>query len=134
MADEGAKVVCVDVKPDYANGCAEAIKTRGGEAIGVVCDVTHEAQAQAAVARAREAFGGVEILVNGAVIFNRKGVLDMPLEEWSRQIAVILSGSFLFTKHVARLLWRFHGVVVLLSAVRPSVPNGLNFRMDPLWA
>jgi NAD(P)-dependent dehydrogenase (short-subunit alcohol dehydrogenase family) len=104
LADEGAKVVCVDVKPDYANGCAEAIKKRGGEAIGVVCDVTNEPQVQAAVTRAREAFGGVDVLVNGAVIFNRKGVLDMPLEEWSRQIAIILTGSFLCTKHVARLM------------------------------
>jgi NAD(P)-dependent dehydrogenase (short-subunit alcohol dehydrogenase family) len=104
MADEGAKVVCVDVKPDYANGCAAAIKMRGGEALGVVCDVTDEAQVQAAVTRAQEAFGGVDVLLNGAVIFNRKGVLDMPLEEWSRQVAVILTGSFLFTKHVARLM------------------------------
>jgi NAD(P)-dependent dehydrogenase (short-subunit alcohol dehydrogenase family) len=102
MADEGAKLVCVDVKPDYANGCAEAINKRGGEAIGVVCDATDEAQVQAAVARAQEAFGGVDVLVNGAVIFNRKGVLDMPLDEWSRQIAVILSGAFLCTKHVAQ--------------------------------
>jgi NAD(P)-dependent dehydrogenase (short-subunit alcohol dehydrogenase family) len=104
MADAGAKVVCVDVNPDYANGCAEAIKKRAGEAIGVVADVTHESQVQTAVARATEAFGGIDVLVNGAVIFNRKGVLDMPLDEWSRQIAVILSGAFLCTKHVAQLM------------------------------
>jgi NAD(P)-dependent dehydrogenase (short-subunit alcohol dehydrogenase family) len=102
MADEGAKVVCVDVQAGYAEGCAEAIKTRGGEAIGVVCDVTNETQVEAAVARATAAYGGVDVLVNGAVIFNRKGVLDMPLEEWSRQIAVILSGAFLCTKYVAQ--------------------------------
>jgi NAD(P)-dependent dehydrogenase (short-subunit alcohol dehydrogenase family) len=104
MADAGAKVVCVDVNPDYANGCAEAIKKRAGEAIGVVADVTHESQVQTAVARATEAFGGIDVLVNGAVIFNRKGVLDMPLDEWSRQIAVILSGAFLCTKYVAQLM------------------------------
>jgi len=102
LADEGAKVVCVDVNPDYANGCANAIVKRDGQAIAVVCDVTHEGQVQAAVERAREAFGGVDILVNGAVIFNRKGVLDMPLEEWSRQLDIILTGAFLCTKHVAQ--------------------------------
>jgi NAD(P)-dependent dehydrogenase (short-subunit alcohol dehydrogenase family) len=104
MADAGAQVVCVDVQPDNAQRCADYLKQRGGEALGVVCDVTNEAQVQAAVARAREVFGGVDILVNGAVIFNQKGVLDMPLAEWTRQLAVILTGTFLCTKYVAQLM------------------------------
>src|SRR6266446_10053886 len=104
MADAGAQVVCVDVQPENAHQCADDIKQRGGEALGVVCDVTDEAQVQAAVTQARETFGGIDILVNGAVIFNQKGVLDMPLEEWTRQTAVILTGAFLFTKYVARLM------------------------------
>jgi NAD(P)-dependent dehydrogenase (short-subunit alcohol dehydrogenase family) len=104
MADAGAQVVCVDVRPDNAERCAEAITQRGGVALGVACDVTNEAQVQAAVARAREVCGGVDILVNGAVIFNQKGVLDMPLAEWTQQLAVILTGTFLCTKYVAQLM------------------------------
>jgi NAD(P)-dependent dehydrogenase (short-subunit alcohol dehydrogenase family) len=102
MADEGARVVCIDLNPDYAGGCAQSILARGGQALGVVCDVTDEAQVRRAIERAEETFGGVDILVNGAVIFNRKGILEMPLEEWSRQIAVILTGAFLCTKYVAQ--------------------------------
>ncbi|MCS6924875.1 MAG: SDR family oxidoreductase [Candidatus Binatia bacterium] len=104
MAEEEAKVVCVDIHPDYAQQCAASIVQRGGQAIGVVCDVTDEAQVRETVERARTTFGGVDILVNGAVIFNQKGVLDMSLEEWTRQTAVILTGTFLFTKYVARLM------------------------------
>jgi NAD(P)-dependent dehydrogenase (short-subunit alcohol dehydrogenase family) len=104
MAEEGAKIVCIDIQPDNATQCAASITKQGGQAIGVTCDVTDEGQVQAAVARARQAFGGVDILVNGAVIFNQKGVLDMSLLEWTRQIAVILTGTFLFTKYVARLM------------------------------
>jgi NAD(P)-dependent dehydrogenase (short-subunit alcohol dehydrogenase family) len=104
MAEEGAKIVCVDIQPDNALQCADFITKRGGQAIGVVCDVTDEGQVKAAVERAREAFGGVDVLVNGAVIFNQKGVLDMSLEEWTRQTAVILTGTFLFTKYIARLM------------------------------
>src|SRR6266446_9941006 len=62
MADAGAQVVCVDVQPENAHRCADYIKQRGGEALGVVCDVTDEAQVQAAVAQARETFGGIDIL------------------------------------------------------------------------
>ena len=102
MADAGARIVCVDVQEDNAHRCADDVNKRGGEAFGLVCDVTDEAQVQAAVARARDAFGGVDILVNGAVVFNQQGVLDMPLAEWTRQIAVILTGTFLCTKYVAQ--------------------------------
>ena len=104
LADEGARIVCVDREPQYANGCAESIVQRGGEAVGLVCDVTDEDQVVATLQRASEAFGGVDILVNGAVIFNRKGVLNMPVSEWRSQLDVILGGAFLFTKHVARLM------------------------------
>ncbi len=104
LADEGAKIVCVDINPNYANGCAESIIQRGGQAMGLVCDVTKEDQVKATVDRARETYGGVDILVNGPVIFNRKGVLNMPLEEWRSQLDVILSGAFLFTKYVAHLM------------------------------
>ena len=104
LANEGAKIVCVARQPDYANGCAESIIRRGGEAVGLVCDVTKEDQVKATVDRARETYGGVDILVNGPVTFNRKGVLDMPLEEWRSQLDVILGGAFLFTKYVAQLM------------------------------
>ncbi|MCI0896466.1 MAG: SDR family NAD(P)-dependent oxidoreductase, partial [Chloroflexi bacterium] len=85
LADEGAKIVCVDLNADYANQCAQTITQRGGEAVGLVCDVTDEDQVKGTVQRAKETFGGVDILVNGAVIFNRKGVLNMPLAEWRSQ-------------------------------------------------
>ena len=104
LADEGAKLVCVDIHPENANQCAAAIAKRGGQAIGVVCDVTNEMQVKAAVERAKTTFGGIDILVNSAVIFNQKGVLDMSLAEWTRQTSIILTGSFLFTKYVAHLM------------------------------
>ncbi len=114
LADEGAKVVCVDILPDNANQCAAAITSRGGQAVGVVCDVTNEAQVKATVDRATEAFGGVDLLVNSAVIFNQKGVLDMSLEEWTRQTSIILTGTFLFTKYVAQLMinQKRHGNII----------------------
>ena len=104
LADEGAKLVCVDIRPDYAEQCAESIRQRSGDAISVTCDVTNDAQVSQMVHQAKEVFGGIDILVNNAVIFNQKGVLDMPLDEWDSQIAVILTGAFLCTKRVANLM------------------------------
>src|SRR5262249_57030291 len=83
---------------------ADASSGNGGRSRACTCDVTDESQVSAAVAEAKEAFGGVDVLVNSAAFFNRKGVLDMPFDEWQKQLAVILGGAFLFTKHVARLM------------------------------
>ena len=104
LAEEGARVVCVDVVEDNAIQCAQWIAGRGGEALGIACDVTDERQVEAMVARAREAYGRVDVLVNNAGILGGQSVLDMPLERWQRQLAVNLTGTFLCTKHVARLM------------------------------
>ena len=102
LGDAGASIVCVDAKAENAKDCATELKSRGVKSLGITCDVTDEAQVKAAVAKTHEQFGGVDILVNGAAIFNKKGVLDMSLEEWQRQTAIILTGTFLFTKYVAK--------------------------------
>jgi len=104
LVDEGAAVVCVDQVPENAQQCAESINRRGGRALGIACDVTDEAQVAAMVGRARESFGGVDILVNNAGILGGLSVLEMPLERWQRQLAVNLTGTFLCTKHVARVM------------------------------
>src|SRR4029077_16525765 len=97
LAAEGAAIVCVDARAENAEDCARYLKSIDARAAAVTCDVTEERQVRGAVAAAREAFGGVDILVNSAAIFNKKGVIDMPLEEWQRQLRVILTGKFLFT-------------------------------------
>ena len=101
LSREGANLVCADVREEYAEKCAAAIVAEGREALGVACDVTDEDQVLSAIAQATDRFGGVDILVNGAAQFNFKGVLNMPLDEWRRQTDIILTGAFLFTKHVA---------------------------------
>ena len=118
LAEEGATVVCVDVAADNATQCAEAIKRGGGEALGLACDVTDESQVEAMVASVRDAYGGVDILVNNAGILGGLSVLEMPVERWNRQIAVNLTGTFLCTKHVARLMvarQRRGSIVVVVS-------------------
>ncbi len=104
LAEEGATVVCVDVVADNALQCAAAIKRHGREALGIACDVTDEGQVEAMVARVRDTYGGADILVANAGILGGLSVLEMPVERWNRQIGVNLTGTFLCTKHVARLM------------------------------
>jgi NAD(P)-dependent dehydrogenase (short-subunit alcohol dehydrogenase family) len=102
LAHEGAAIIAVDSRPENADDCARAIVAAGGRALAQTCDVTDEAQVRASVTAGLAAFGAIDILVNNAATFNKKGVLDMPVGEWRGQIDVILTGAFLFTQYVAR--------------------------------
>lgn len=102
--DAGARIVAVDANPTNADDCANYINSNGGEALAIQCDVTDEEQVVQAVERAVQHFGSIDILVNNAAFFNKKGVLDMSYGEWLAQTGVILGGAFLFTKHVAKTM------------------------------
>jgi len=104
LAAEGAAVVCVDSRAENAADCAHYIQSTGGHALALTAEVTDEAQVTRVVSSARESLGRIDILVNNAAIFNKKGVVDMPLDEWRRQLDIILTGAFLFTKHVGNLM------------------------------
>jgi NAD(P)-dependent dehydrogenase (short-subunit alcohol dehydrogenase family) len=113
LAAEGAIIVAVDARADNANDCAHHLTRTGGRALGLVCDVTDENQVKATVATALARFGRIDILVNNAAFFNKKGVLGMPYDEFNKQTGVILGGAFLFTKHAARAMIRTGGGAII---------------------
>jgi NAD(P)-dependent dehydrogenase (short-subunit alcohol dehydrogenase family) len=104
LAREGARVVCADISGEIAHLAAERITTAGGEAVAAVGDVTDPAHAEEVVALALRRWGRVDVLVNNAVKFDQRGLLDMPIEDYRRQTDIILGGSFLFSRAVARAM------------------------------
>src|SRR5947208_17032457 len=79
LADEGARVVCVDVAEDNARQCADWIAKRGGTSLGIACDVTDEGQVEAMVGRVRseERRVGKECEARGS-----RGPIKKKEEEW----------------------------------------------------
>src|SRR5687767_8682320 len=66
FAGAGAAVVVSDLKAETAETVAAAITQAGGRAVGIGCNVTKEADLQAAVQTAVERFGTLAVLVNNA--------------------------------------------------------------------
>ena len=104
FAVEGAAVVCTDVTDASAKACASAIEEIGGTALPIVGDVTDPDHAADVVRQALERWGRIDILVNNAVWFNQKSLLEMPLDEYRRQLDIILGGAFIFTRAVAQAM------------------------------
>lgn len=98
LAAEGARVLLADVDGAAGEAAASAIRDSGGDARFVRCDVTSEADCQAAVAEATRAFGGLDILCNNAGIIRRATVVDTTLDEWARVLAVNLTAVFLMSR------------------------------------
>lgn len=102
LAAAGAKVACNDIVAATAEGTVERIRTAGGEAIAIPGDVTDPDAMRAAVHSVLDRYGRIDILVNNAVKFDTRGVLDMPLDAFRRQTDIILGGSFIMTGLVAK--------------------------------
>jgi NAD(P)-dependent dehydrogenase (short-subunit alcohol dehydrogenase family) len=124
LAAAGAAIVAVDALAENAADCANYVNKIGGRAIGVTGDVTVESQVEAAVSAALKAFGRIDILVNNAAFFNKKGVIDMSYEEWRKQTGVILGGAFLFTKHVANSMIERRAGGVIINVISTAGHQG----------
>ena len=100
FAAEGAKVVFGDLRDDEGAAVEAEIRAAGGEATYLHLDVTQENQWQAAVAKAVDGYGGLQILVNNAgIVIPRARIEDRTVEEWDLVQAVNVKGVFLGTKH-----------------------------------
>jgi NAD(P)-dependent dehydrogenase (short-subunit alcohol dehydrogenase family) len=104
LAAEGATVVVTDLQDIKGEEVVEAIAKAGGKASYLHHDVTDEDAWAGVIAKVKAEHGRLDILVNNAGIGLAASVLDMPLADWKRQIAVNLDGVFLGTKHAIPLM------------------------------
>jgi NAD(P)-dependent dehydrogenase (short-subunit alcohol dehydrogenase family) len=125
FADEGAKVVIVDV--DAAGG-ARAVEAIGPErALFVAGDVAASGTAAAALAAALERFGAVDVLLNNAGITHAADFLDLAEADFDRVLGINLKSYFLFGQAVARWMVQAGrpGAIVNMSSVNAilAIPN-----------
>jgi NAD(P)-dependent dehydrogenase (short-subunit alcohol dehydrogenase family) len=105
FAKAGAPVACVDLDAAQAAATAQTIAQSGGRALALTCDVSREADTQAAANAAREAFGPVRVLVNAAATIDPNGsVLELTPDDWDRIFAVNVKGAFLMSRAVLPMM------------------------------
>lgn len=115
FAQEGAKVVVADLNEADVNKVVEEIKAEGGQALGVIVNVTDREQVDKMIADTLEHFGGLDILVNNAGITADNTLLKMTQEEWDRVINVNLTGVFHCGQAAAKVMAE-KGSGVILNA------------------
>ncbi|CAN1212158.1 3-oxoacyl-[acyl-carrier-protein] reductase [Tumidithrix helvetica PCC 7403] len=125
LASEGAKVVV-----NYASSSSAAetlvqeILALGGEAIASGADVSQAEQVDSLIKAATDQWGRVDILVNNAGITKDTLLLRMKLEDWQSVINLNLTGVFLCTRAVAKLMLKQKsGRIINIASVAGQMGN-----------
>jgi NAD(P)-dependent dehydrogenase (short-subunit alcohol dehydrogenase family) len=100
---EGWRVALLDIDGDNLARTIKAL-AKPDTTIAITCDVADPAAVAAALATVAKQFGRLDALVNNAGIAIFKPILDVTYEDWSRVLAVNLTGPFLCTQAAAPLM------------------------------
>ncbi|MCA8907981.1 MAG: L-iditol 2-dehydrogenase [Rhodospirillaceae bacterium] len=100
---EGARVAIADIN---AEGAAATAAEIGDKAIAVHLDVTQQASIDAAVATVEARFGGIDILINNAALFDLAPIVEITRASYEKLFSVNVAGSLFMLQAVARSMIR----------------------------
>lgn len=115
FAAEGASVALLARRRDRIDALAAEIQDAGGRALAIECDVTDQAQAEAAVQQTVDQLGRLDTVFNNAGVMLLGAIQDAPVSEWDRMIDVNIKG----------LLYVAHASLPHLLAAPADSPRGV---------
>lgn len=124
FAAAGAGVVLADVNEERNRGAADLIAIDYGvRAVPVAANVASDADCEAIVLRALDAFGRIDVLVNNAAVTAPGSILDLDPKEWDRVMDVNLRSYFVLTQIAARAMIErgVKGAVVNMSSINSDL-------------
>ncbi len=107
---DGAKVAVADILADEARSTADAL---GKSGMAIAMDVTDLQSILDGVEAVQEAWGGIDILVNGAGIFNMASIDRITHEDYRRQYDVNVGGTIFVSQAVVPLMERRGGGAII---------------------
>jgi len=103
LAKEGASVAIAEIDGEKGERVAKEISAAGGQALFVRTDVSSEESTQAMARATKEAFGGIDYLINNAAIYGGMelhSLLTIPMDYYKHFMAVNMDGCLLATRAV----------------------------------
>ena len=104
LAEMGANVVLCARKKDRCEHAAKELKTLGAKALGLGCDVKNLASIREVIDATVSGLGRIDILVNNAGTSWGASFEEMRLEHWNKVIETNLTGTFLFSQAVSKIM------------------------------
>jgi NAD(P)-dependent dehydrogenase (short-subunit alcohol dehydrogenase family) len=118
LAEMGADIVLCARKRERCEQAAQEFEALGVHALALACDVTDAEQIHAVVDAATARFGRIDVLVNNAGISWGSPFEDMRLADWHKVIETNLTGTFLFSQAVGKvMIAQGHGKIINMASV-----------------
>ncbi|MFC4273891.1 SDR family NAD(P)-dependent oxidoreductase [Achromobacter aloeverae] len=116
FAQEGAKVLAVDISADAMAETLALAQGAPGEIRAWTADATRNADVQAMVAACLDNYGRIDILVNNVGGSRRGGPVDLSEDDWDAQMDFNLKSVFLACKHVIPVMQQQGGGAIVNTA------------------
>lgn len=116
FAAEGGRVVVIDLNEQHGNQTVQEIAAAKGEAIFAKCNVGDVDEIKAAIQKAVDKWGRVDVVVNDAAMMTFKPIVELPDDDWDRVLDVNLRSVFLFCKYSVPHM-HAGGAIVNISSV-----------------
>jgi NAD(P)-dependent dehydrogenase (short-subunit alcohol dehydrogenase family) len=124
LAEAGADVAVVYLRPDTAQATADEIRALGRAAITIQADVSQQEQVQAMAREAEQRLGPIDILVNNAGISSHIDSDKMPLADWQKVMDVNMTGVFLCCQAFAPAMKeRRYGRIISTASMSGLIVN-----------
>jgi NAD(P)-dependent dehydrogenase (short-subunit alcohol dehydrogenase family) len=118
LAEMGANLVLCARKKERCEQAAAELQALGVATLALACDVTNPASIQEVVEATLSRFGRIDILVNNAGTSWGAPAEEMGLEQWNKVIATNLTGTFLCSQAVGKVMIRQkRGKIINIASV-----------------
>jgi len=131
FAERGAIVAANDVSPINVEEVVDQIVAKGGHAKAYIDDIAKKVAAQSIIKQVEDDYGRIDILINHAAVQPHVSLLDMDEWDWHRVLDVNLTGAFLMTQSVGRVMRasslrgaKGSGVIINLITARQDPAEG----------
>jgi 3-oxoacyl-[acyl-carrier protein] reductase len=125
FAERGSIVAANDISPINVEEVVNQIVADGGRAKAYIEDVAKKVGVQHVINQVEDDFGQIDILINHAAVEPHTPLLEMDEWDWHRVLDVNLTGVFLMTQSVGRLM-RAQGSGVIIHLITKSSPKKSN--------
>jgi len=113
FAQYGATVAANDISPVNVEEVVQEIQAQGGDAKAYIEDVAKKVGVQTLVKDVEDDFGRIDILINHASVEPNSPLLEMDEWDWHRVLDVNLTGAFLMTQSVGRVMREGGGGMII---------------------
>src|ERR1044071_6497410 len=122
LAEQGSLVAANDISPINVEEVVSQIVARGGHARAYIEDIAKKVGVQHIINQVEDDFGHIDILINHAAVEPHVPLLDMDEWDWHRVLDINLTGAFLMTQSVGRLM-RVQGSGVIINLITESIAD-----------